>query len=38
MWRTVIVSNGQKMLVRDNWLHIFTETDEKRIGKRESNT
>ena len=31
MWRTVIVSNGQKMLVRDNWLHIFTETDEKRV-------
>ena len=31
MWRTVIVSGGQKMTVKDNWLHIFTETDEKRV-------
>lgn len=31
MWRTVIVSGGQKMTAKDNWLHIFTETDEKRI-------
>lgn len=31
MWRTVIVSGGQKMTVKENWLHIFTETDEKRV-------
>lgn len=31
MWRTVIVSGGQKMTIKDNWLHIFTETDEKRV-------
>jgi CRISPR-associated protein Cas1 len=31
MWRTVSVSQGEKIRVRDNWLNIWSEENEAKI-------
>lgn len=31
MWRTVIISQGEKIIVRDKWLIVFSDTDESSI-------
>lgn len=31
MWRTVIVTSGEKMTLQDHWLHIISQTQEVRI-------
>ena len=31
MWRTVIVTKGEKITVRDHWLVVYSEQNEARI-------
>ena len=31
MWRTLIVTSGEKMTVRDGWLHVYSPQQEARV-------
>ena len=31
MWKTVIIDRGEKLIVRDNWLHIIVGEEERRL-------
>lgn len=31
MWRTVIISKGERITVRDNWLVVYSENNEQRV-------
>ena len=31
MWRTVIVTKGEKLTVRDNWLVVYSDGSEQRV-------
>ncbi len=31
MWRTVIVTQGEKLTVRDNWLVVWSDNTEQRV-------
>ena len=31
MWRTVIVTKGEKLTLRDNWLVVYSEHTEQRV-------
>ena len=31
MWRTVIVTQGEKLIVKDNWLVVWSDKDEQRV-------
>lgn len=31
MWRTVIVTQGEKLTVRDNWLVVWSDNNEQRV-------
>lgn len=31
MWRTVIVTRGERITVRDNWLVVYSDSSENRV-------
>jgi len=31
MWRTVIVTHGEKLTIKDNWLVVFSDNTEQRV-------
>ena len=31
MWRTVIVTKGEKLILRDNWLIVYSDQTEQRV-------
>ena len=31
MWRTLIVTAGEKLTVKDNWLHVYSPQQEARV-------
>lgn len=31
MWRTVIITKGERITIKDNWLVVYSESDEQRV-------
>ena len=31
MWRTVIITQGEKLTIKDNWLVVFSDNSEQRV-------
>ena len=31
MWRTVIVTQGEKLTIKDNWLVVYSDNNEQRV-------
>ena len=31
MWRTLIVTSGEKLTVKNQWLHVYSEEQEARV-------